>query len=337
MKKAILAVCDVEEAYARSFLDYLHTGRRKKLPFELQAFTSAEQLLAFAKEHEIEILLISEHAMCEEVRALQVGKLIILADGADRPGLEIYPRVYKYQASDQVIREVLDFYGAEKLARFTPVHLKHRMRVTGVYSPGGFSQRMLFALTLGQILAAKQQVLYIGLDSYSGLGEMLSLQGGRTLSDLLYHFRRGKPLAMAHTDRIVCPLRRLDCVPPAVSPADIRDISGEEWIRFLEELMQAGGYEEIVLDIGDVVRDVPELLNSCQDVFLPSGTDVLSSARIRQFEESIREAYPSLAGRMKKIYPPLVYPAFADRSLLESLCDGELGEYVRKAAWPVWR
>ena len=66
MKKQIFAVCDTEEEYARNFMDYLN--RKRNMPFEGQAFTSAEKLLAFARENYIELLLISAEAMCREIR-----------------------------------------------------------------------------------------------------------------------------------------------------------------------------------------------------------------------------------------------------------------------------
>ena len=48
MKRHIFAVCDMEEAYAYNFMEYLN--HKKSIPFEIQAFTSAEHLLNFARE-----------------------------------------------------------------------------------------------------------------------------------------------------------------------------------------------------------------------------------------------------------------------------------------------
>ena len=57
MKKNIFAVCDLEVDYAFNFMDYLN--QKKNLPFEIQAFTTAESLIAYGKENHIELLLIS--------------------------------------------------------------------------------------------------------------------------------------------------------------------------------------------------------------------------------------------------------------------------------------
>ncbi len=47
MKKPIFALCDPEAEYARNFMEYLN--RKKSLPFEVQVFTGAESLVAFAR------------------------------------------------------------------------------------------------------------------------------------------------------------------------------------------------------------------------------------------------------------------------------------------------
>ena len=79
MKKQIFAVCDLEEEYARNFMEYLN--QKKNLPFEVQAFTNVESLLAYGRENHIELLLISAQAMCREVGELNTGKTMILTYG----------------------------------------------------------------------------------------------------------------------------------------------------------------------------------------------------------------------------------------------------------------
>lgn len=86
MKKNIFAVCDLEVDYAFNFMDYLN--QKKNLPFEIQAFTTAESLLAYGKENHIELLLISDKAMQKEIRELGIGKIIILSEGVHPPGID---------------------------------------------------------------------------------------------------------------------------------------------------------------------------------------------------------------------------------------------------------
>lgn len=48
MKKSILAICDLEEAYACNLTEYMN--QRKNTPFEVQAFTNLKSLSEFAKK-----------------------------------------------------------------------------------------------------------------------------------------------------------------------------------------------------------------------------------------------------------------------------------------------
>ena len=52
-----MAVYDVEPRYADRFADV--TNQKEKVPFQVVAFTSLEALKEYAREHTIEILLIS--------------------------------------------------------------------------------------------------------------------------------------------------------------------------------------------------------------------------------------------------------------------------------------
>ena len=56
-KNKFFAVCDLEAEYACNFMDYLN--QKKNIPFEIQAFTSVESLVAYVKKNPVELLLIS--------------------------------------------------------------------------------------------------------------------------------------------------------------------------------------------------------------------------------------------------------------------------------------
>ena len=83
MKNRILAVCDPEEEYVSRLMEYLNEKRVS--PFYVRAFTSKEALMDFAKEEEVEMLLIASQLLKqggdEEMRALRVGKRILLTQG----------------------------------------------------------------------------------------------------------------------------------------------------------------------------------------------------------------------------------------------------------------
>ena len=137
----------------------------------------------------IELLLISERLCARQVQG-EIGKIVILSEGVHPPDLDRYPSVYKYQASSDVVREVMACYGAEKAVApaVFPV-LKKTTEIYAVYSPLGRCQNIVLHLS-GRSSGKERAVLYLNLEEYSGFEEMLGKGFAQNLSDLLYFVRQ---------------------------------------------------------------------------------------------------------------------------------------------------
>ena len=171
VSKAVFAICDSESMYIYNLMEYVHS--RKGEEFEVQAFTGVESLCACAKEKTIEILLISGKLLCEQVRELQIRKVMVLSEGEQICELSEYSAVYKYQPADSLIAEVMDSYARVKEAPAAAL-FKPEVEVTGIYSPVKRTGKTSFALTLGQLLASTKAVLYLNLEEYAGFDVLMN-------------------------------------------------------------------------------------------------------------------------------------------------------------------
>lgn len=330
MKKNIFAVCDLEVDYARNFMDYLN--QKKNIPFEIQAFTTVESLLAYGEKTHIELLLISGKAMCREVRELDIGKIMILSEGVHPPELDQYPSVYKYQSSSEVLREVMACYGAEKAvvpAQF-PV-LKKTTEILGIYSPLGRCLKTSFALTLGQVLARERAVLYLNLEEYSGFEELMGKGFRHNLSDLLYYVRQENQNLIHKMNGMVQTVNNLDFIPPVQMPADIRGTAWEDWEHLLQEIVMHSSYEVVVLDIGSGVDETFQLLDKCKRIYMPVLFDTVSVSKVAQFENLLRIwDFSQVLAKITKVKPPFHMGSSAAENYVEQLVWSELGDYVRE-------
>lgn len=329
-KKNIFAVCDTEMEYAYHFMEYLM--QKKNIPFEIQAFTSPEVLADFARTHPVEILLISDKAMTEEIRQLPIRQIILLSEGVHDPRLDQYPAVYKYQSSDNVIREVMACYGVEnEVVVGQNQVVKKEMRVIGVYSPVGRTQKTSFALALGQILGRDRAVLYLNLESYSGFEQLLETHFDRGLSDILYYARQQNSGIVYKIAGMVQTIQNLDFLPPALFPMDIQTTKYEEWLWLFRQLEQNSSYEVLILDLGDAVCDLYQLLDYCTEIYVPIRQDVISMAKIAQFEQTL-QLWDSAAvmEKIRKIRIPFCAAGKTGKAWVEELAWSELGDYVRK-------
>lgn len=332
MKKSIFAVCDLESSYACNLMEYLN--EKKSTPFEVQAFTNVESLIHFAKENEIEILLISTRAMCNEIKELPVNRTIILSEGEKLQDLEEYPFVYKYQSSDQLLSEVLEYYVADHPKTHFLPSVAHKTKLYAVYSPIGRTRKTFFSLTLGEILAERKQVLYINMEEFSGFEELFGTSYRADLSDLIYFARQKEDSLIYKLNSVVQTFHELEYIPPAFSPADVRDVSGEEWMKFLDELMSHCEYDVIILDISEQVDDFLQILNRCDRIYMPVQEDMVSKAKLLQYEKLVHMLeLDEILEKTKRIRLPVQTVSKENGNLTQQLVWGEMGNYVRRLLW----
>lgn len=330
MKKSIFAVCDLETSYVRSLAEYMND--RKHTSFEVQAFTSLESLETFAAENHIELLLISTEAMCDQVREMDVERVIILSDGEPMAKLYQEPSVYKYQPSDHLIAEVMGFY-AQTSPQLAPGPLPEpQVELIGVYSPLGRVGKTLFALALGQILGETRKVLYLNLEEFNGFETIFGQRYAADLSDLLYFARQKEGNLIYKLNGMICSLGRMDYIPPAFSPGDLRDVRYEEWMEFLTQIGVWGDYHIIILDLGNQIEDVFQLMRRCERVYVPVLEDGISRAKLLQFEKNLSALEcGDVMEKITRLHLPQVPEEIFARpeELLEELTEGRMGQYVR--------
>lgn len=327
MKKDIFAVCDLEASYALKLMEFIQ--EKQGTSFEVQAFTNVKSLCEFAKKHKISLLLISAQAMCGDIKSLPIEKIMILSEGEVLEELEDYPCVYKYQASDSLISEVMGYYAVEK--RTAPqALLKKDMRCVAVYSPVKRTLKTSFALTLGQLLARDRRVLYINLESYSGLSWMLGKEFAADISDLMYFVKRGYGSLVYKLQGIVQSINNLDFIPPALSPMDIRSVTCEEWLALLGEIEAYSAYDAVILDFDETVDGFLEILRHCSTIYMPVREDGISVAKIRQYEKLLGLAgYEELSGKTRKLKLPFHSSFGSGEHYVGQLVWSELGDFIR--------
>jgi len=303
---------------------------KKGASFEIQAFTGVKSFISFAKEQDIDLLLISTQAMCDEVKELSIGRIMILSEGELMEELSEYPAIYKYQASDSLIAEVMNHYAAE-IAPCPQALLKKKVELLGIYSPIKRVLKTSFALTLGQILAKEKAVLYINLEDYAGFESLMGKEFQSNISDLMYFVKLESNNLVYKLSSMVHSLNNLDYIPPVFSPQDIRSVTLKEWLMLLEQIQMYSTYDTVIIDFGDQVDELYEFMNKCDRIYLPVRGDSVSTAKLEQYESVLRTGeYEGILDKTKKLKLPFHNNFGTRECYVEQLIWGELGDFVRK-------
>ena len=331
MRKQILALMDSEEPYAIRFME--HVNRKKTTPFEVHAFTSRERLEEYVSSHHVEILLISEHDL-EETFEYPASQVIILTDHSE--GNALYPNVCKYQASSQVMKQVIEVYGrkADSQVPSKDAVIKPPTKIIGVFSPCSRCGKTSFALALGQCLSSKKASLYLNFEIASGLKSLLKRDWPRDLSDIIYYIRRGDRNLTARLLPLVQDLGTMSYVPPCPSPSEIYSVEFDEWHRLFESLRRDSSYEILILDLGMLPLFMPEILEECDLIYFPLAEDETARAKLEDFRFLLSEHEVSIDPRVRHPQIPEAGAGDSMRSWAEQLLYGPVGncakEWIRR-------
>ncbi len=328
MHQKNFVICDQEADYARNLMQMI--GGRKELGFQMHMFQKLEPLKKFAEQKPIQILLIGEEYSQEERLEIPAAERFVLVKAEGRYLADEEKELYKYQSVDQILTKVLEL-SVDKERAVAKTLRKTRGSLIGVYSPIHRIGKTKYALELGKELAEKGPVLYLNLEEYAGFEELMQKKFLHTLSDLLYFVKQGSTGIAVKMNGMAESMGNVDFIPPVQSPEDIRGTSWQDWEHLLQEIILHSSYEMIVLDIGNGIEEVFQMLDMCTTVYTPIKTDKMSRSKLAQFEEllSVRD-YPQILSRLVKLKLPYGQEVLAEPFRAEQLVWGTLGDFVRE-------
>lgn len=278
----ICCILDADISYAVRISQYFNS--RHVLPFEVRAFSDVEAYLECESENEVELLLVGE-SMYSKVRGCGAGQIIRLSEQSMLMEGEDNLCIAKYQACDDIIRDVINLYG-DRLP-IMRVSAGCKGRVVCIYSPNGCCGRTTLGLALAHIKGQRQRVLYINLEEFSAL-ELPERRG--TLSDALYYYHAGGGNAGTRLMSVISQGNGFDYIPPAVCAQDLPQFSTESIMGLIGQLSDMGSYELIIVDVGGLIKEPWTLLTRSDVILSPAPDSAHRRKKQNEFEKYLYEA-----------------------------------------------
>lgn len=323
--KRILGVYDADPFYAERFAEF--ANQKERIPFTVVAFTSLSKVQAFSEKQPIEILLVGNQVDKEQLKEVKAGQILELSESREGMNLD-NSTIYKYQSSDAVLREVMACYQIQPVQNaLMAVGIKSM--VIGVYSPINRCGKTSFSMIFGQVMAKECHVLLISLEEHSALSRLTGTMYMGSLSDLIYYYRQGEYSSM-RLGSVIYNWGGMDYVPPAVYAEDLAEIQGEELAGLITKIALDGGYDRIIVDIGNLGRGMEPLLEMCQVIYTPIKEDCVSSAKMESWKDYLEKSKRSyLWEKVKLLKLPRLGAVCQTETYLEQLLWGEMGDFVR--------
>lgn len=248
--------------------------------------SSVEMLERLLEMSQIQVLLISEEIPYEKRKQVFEGKRVVLtrAHCVDLGREE--EELRKYQSVDVLSAEILRAF--QESSGTVSFLKKKETRLLAVYSPIHRIGKTTFALKLGKQLAAQENVLYLNLETYAGIGGYFRDEDVQDLSHLLYYARQERDDISVRIASMAKQMGHLDYIPPMKVWTDLKSVTMKEWEQFFQKLVAQSIYDVIILDIGNSLEDVFGVLNLCDYLFLLETSDVYAKGKMKQYRHMLQ-------------------------------------------------
>ena len=312
-------ICDVQEEYSDHLFQILSEQFEGEYQFHL--FHDLQKMTGFFAKNSAEILVIGEEYGNEAIqKAGALQKFILTGSPGERKDTEDIP-LFRYQSAEGMIKMirkyagrgrrgsggsgteksgVADRNGMIRSREGESVCEKRRTArirddppvrgMIGIYSPVHRIGKTRFALRLGQKAACRVPVLYLNLEGCSGGRYYFQEGADKDLGDLLYFLKQERDDWGLKLSAMAARKNGMDYILPMRNEQDLRSVSGEEWIRLLDMILEKCIYEVVILDLGDAVSGLYDILRKCERIYTPYICEGAAEAKLEQYEESLRAA-----------------------------------------------
>ena len=275
-------ICDTEQQYARNLLQMLN--RKKKTSFQFYLFHSPKEAEKFAKQKPVHTLLISGECSADQRRKIEAAFRYVLVKDEKEPLQPDEKGVYRYQSAEAVWNLIVNESEESPRSHITG-------ELIGIYSPVHRIGKTKFALSMGRKLAQKMPVLYLNLEEYAG--EEFYFQGKselppKHLGDLIYDFRQERKNLGIRISMMAGQLGNMDYIRPMPYVQDFREVTGEEWQALIGRIREQCIYEKIILDLGDSVNGLFQILEQCNVIYTPYIEEPPALEKLNRYTENLR-------------------------------------------------
>lgn len=314
MANIVLLLYFKEEDYGKRLLRFLLGKRHPGLYPEL--VTEKEMLIQRVGTSKEQIVVLTDDASVQE-KEDEKRKVILLAGEQDRER----GKIFQYQCGEGIYQELL---AQLELDSKPQPSMEETSKIKGVimlFSTEG-SGVTVTAVMLSQYLGQQGKCLYLSLSAFPVFysAELQKEPSFQTpgLEELLFYSEN--ELSQEQIRQFVQRFGYADMLAPMCHFKDILDCSSEDWRQMFECICRRGGYDTIVVELGQMFEPVMELMELGDYVWLLENGKTLGDIRNAVFRHyCCMEKKEKLLDRTKFIRLPERWEEWEEQLCTQSL------------------
>lgn len=276
LKQYKIAICDEEVDYAFSLMNYING--EKEQPCLAMAFTNPQNLREYLEQNSVDLLLIGDHI---EVEFSEKTPVLWLADGQELAHEE---GLYKYQAAERLLREIIDKVTAQVQSKNSISKVRREdFKVYGIYSPVGRCGKTNLAMGICHYQEGRS--LYVGFEEYGSFPDERGIS-----QEILYYIKNRDAGFHLRLNQFIVQEHGCYMVPSPKCYLDLRQITSDDIMWFLEQLIYEGTYQTIVFDIGTGSLSDLHILELFDKILVPILEEPIAQFKKEQFLQFIEQS-----------------------------------------------
>jgi cellulose biosynthesis protein BcsQ len=305
MERINIIIADSDTDYLDLFVNYIRTSDYAN-KFAVKSFSRRESLEQYINSPgDSGIYLVTPELMPEDPISLSGSAVIVLKNESGKSSV-IYPEVYKYQALNLLLDEVLKYYLQEDEEGYRKLSGNRATRIISIYSANGGVGKSTLAINLAAQLARQnQKVFYLNLEFLSSAQIWLQSSDNNDFSKVLYYLKTNPNQVEAKFETLKKhdQLLNIDFFESPNIALEMLDLNREEVKTLIDIVANKGVYDVIISDLESSIgeRIIGSLESS--DVILWLVTDDIQSLHktrnlMQEFTRIMNDEY---AGIFKKV------------------------------------
>lgn len=278
-----LVILHSEEEYAYSLMNYMN--QHKDFAFKVVAFTRKELCLEYAKKHKIHVLLFDDNVLENELVQLQGISSYYLSDTL---GLEEYQgkrTIFMYQSAELIINQINQNYTTDG-NRLPNRNGTTKTKLYAVCGMGELSVQLAYGLHLAKELSKEYKVLFISFQPFVN-GSLYQLSNSFNLSEAIYSLKMETDNFSTKMNQWISHLEKIDCLLGVEHYSDLNELTGDDAIKLLNEVVKCGIYNSIVLDLPLLCSGATTLLSQCEVIYELSSEDEVGKKMSEEFHRQL--------------------------------------------------
>jgi hypothetical protein len=284
MKTINISILENMEIYGKRLASYI--SRYDESPFSVRLYL--EHPVQTEAWQKADVILISSSLLQMYEAKTEDGRLLILDESGDGLNDERHVFIYKYQSAELIYQQLLHFC-VEKSNKNIIRNGKGKKEfvLTGVYTPVRGERSMRSVLAMCRSMAVHCKVLYLNLEQVTVFWEYLEGDDRQEgLSELLYYVKQHKRNIGTRIEMMTVK-EAFDYLLPTAIPAEIDELTEEDWLYFVNALKIETAYEKVIVDFGTSLPSAV-FLEACSDLLIISDESAWEEKLVGQFEKNLK-------------------------------------------------